>query len=187
MGDQQPSTTVQTTSIEDILLTDRKAKGGKTRPAPLSTQEFYDELAEVVGNQVAGQTRKFMEDLVATRGLHEDLTKWSHRLWFSLCDNDRTSQPILQIGRFDGSIRLVIEGLKALEELDSVADIRERFLRSITAIDPQMIPQRRPDGSFIGKKGGPRNLATVVPRFPQLADAISELAAALKAKSPQPS
>ncbi|MCY2989223.1 MAG: hypothetical protein NTY19_15320 [Planctomycetota bacterium] len=186
-GDQRPSTTVQTTPIDVVVKRDISVKRKRTSTEPVSTQEFYDELAEVVGNQVAGQTRKFMEDLVATRGLHEDLTKWSHRLWVSLWVNDRTSQPILQIGRFDGSICLVNEGLKALEELDSVTDIRERFLRSITAIDPQMIPQRKPDGSFIGKKAGPRNLATVVPRFPQLADAISELAAALKAKSPQPS
>jgi hypothetical protein len=186
-GDQQPSTTVQTTPIDVIVNTDRSVKRTRTSTELVSTQEFYDNLAEVMGNPVASQTRKFMEDLVATRGLHEDLTRWEHRLWVNLPDDDRTSKPILYVKRFNGSIGLTIEGLKALEELHSVADIRERFLRSITAIDPQMIPQRRPDGSFIGRRGGPENLAMVVPQFPQLSDAISELAAALKARSPQPS
>jgi hypothetical protein len=185
-GDQRPSTTVQTTPIEEIMDT-VTGKGPRTRTEPLSKQEFYDKLAEVVGNSMASQTRKFMEDLVAIRGLHEDMTKWVHRLWINLPDDDRTSQPIVQIRRSCGSIGLTIEGLEALEALDSVADISKRFLRSITTIDAQMIPERRPDGSFIARKGGPKNLDMVVPQFPQLEEAIVELVAALQARSPQPS
>ena len=158
-------------------------EGGGT---PLSEEEFFDLLGKAVGSENAAKTRSFLDGLIERHDpLQKHFTPKRLFLKAELPNSDSAPQAVIAFDS-NGRVRALPRLAKPLAKEGFPAVILEEFFQNLANVNPKASPTKNPDGTYTISKDPEKHAALqeLIPKFPQLEEAISKLLADLETATP---